>query len=73
MRTRLRFRPSVEFMCARIVPSTTGVNDPTADGSNISTTPIVDTNDLTTAPTVEDSNLLIIEPTTTTTTTSTLC
>ncbi|MHB1556554.1 MAG: hypothetical protein ACYC61_03620 [Isosphaeraceae bacterium] len=74
MRTRRRFLPSVEFMCARIVPSTTGVNDPTADGANIPTTPIVDTNDLSTAPTVDDANLLIIAPTTTTTNpTSTVC
>ncbi len=72
MRTRRRFRPSVEFMCVRIAPST-GVNDPTADGSTISTTPIVDTNDLSTAPTVGDATLQIIAPSTSPTPTSTVC
>lgn len=74
MRTRRRFLPSVESMCTRIVPSTIGVNDPTADGSNISTTPIVDTTELSSGPNVDDANLLIIAPTTTTTNpTSTVC
>lgn len=73
MRTRRRFRPSVEVMFARIVPGGTSINDPGAAGSSPATTPIVDTNDLTTAPNVNDANLQIIQPSTLANPTTTLC
>lgn len=73
MRARRRFRPSVEFMSVRIVPSTVGVNDPLAPGSTPPTTPVLDTGDLTTAPNVDDTNIQIIEPITVSNPTSTLC
>ncbi len=73
MRTRRQFRPSVEFMCVRIAPSTLGVNDPLAPGSTPPTTPVMDPGDFSTAPNVDDTNIQIIEPTPATMPTSTLC
>lgn len=67
-----RFRPSVEFMDARIVPSSPSTSDPTGAGTSPSTSPLVNTNNLTTAPSVEGANLLIIAPTSINVT-STLC
>jgi hypothetical protein len=64
MRTSRRFRPSFEYMSARIAPSSGAVGDPTAAGSAPDTTPIINPDDLTTAPTAGDANLLIIAPTT---------
>jgi hypothetical protein len=51
-------------MSARIAPSNAAFGDPTAAGSVPATTPIINPDDLTTAPTVGDANLLIIAPTT---------
>jgi hypothetical protein len=62
MRTSRRFRPTFEFMSARIAPSTAGAIDPNEDGAVPDPTPVVNPEDPTTAPTGTPSGGLIISP-----------
>jgi hypothetical protein len=62
MRTSRRFRPMFEYMSARIAPSTATAIDPTEDGTVPETTPVVDPDDPTTAPSGSTTGGLIISP-----------
>lgn len=73
MRKSRRFFPSVEFMSARIAPSSAVAGDPTTPGSAPDTSPIVNLDDPTTGPTGDDATLIIIEPVTSPTSGSTVC